>query len=92
MGPSGSGKTTFLNGRLGQCLRKQCSARKYANHTTLKHPAPIPFTVLCGKVGGECVITGAVRVNGEHMPLDKLKKIMGFVPQDDIVHVDLTVR
>ena len=48
--------------------------------------------MLCGKVGGECVITGAVRVNGEHMPLAKLRKIMGFVPQDDIVHVDLTVR
>ena len=54
--------------------------------------ALFPFTVLCGKVGGECVITGAVRVNGEHMPLAKLRKIMGFVPQDDIVHVDLTVR
>ena len=38
------------------------------------------------------MITGEVRVNDEHMPLAKLHKIMGFVPQDDIVHVDLTVR
>ncbi len=44
------------------------------------------------QVGGNCIITGAVRVNDEHMPLAKLKKIMGFVPQDDTVHVDLTVR
>ena len=60
-------------------------------HSLGEIPCSTP-TVLCGKVGGECVITGAVRVNDEHMPLAKLRKIMGFVPQDDTVHVDLTVR
>jgi ABC-type multidrug transport system ATPase subunit len=43
-------------------------------------------------VGGDCIITGSVLVNDKHMPLAKLKKIMGFVPQDDTVHTDLTVR
>lgn len=62
----------------------------FADFITLK--LPFPPSVLCGKVGGECVITGAVRVNDEHISLAKLRKIMGFVPQDDIVHVDLTVR
>ncbi len=33
-----------------------------------------------------------MRVNDENMPLAKLRKITGFVPQDDIVHSDLTVR
>ena len=51
-----------------------------------------PLSVMCGKTGRGCVVTGAVRVNGEQMALHKLQKVLGFVPQDDIVHVDLTVR
>lgn len=50
------------------------------------------LNVLSGKVGGKAIITGMVRVNEESMTLGKIQKIMGFVPQDDIVHVDLTVR
>lgn len=33
-----------------------------------------------------------VAINGANLPLSTLKQIMGFVPQDDIVHEDLTVR
>ena len=47
---------------------------------------------MCGKVGGQSVITGMVLVNDEHIPLVRLKNITGFVPQDDIVHHDLSVR
>ena len=35
---------------------------------------------------------GRVRVNGREMELSALQAITGFVPQDDIVHEDLTVR
>ncbi|GFR49862.1 hypothetical protein Agub_g11964 [Astrephomene gubernaculifera] len=49
------------------------------------------LNVLCGKISTG-VIMGQVRVNGEDMPVTRLKKITGFVPQDDIVHEDLTVR
>ena len=36
--------------------------------------------------------SGEIVYNGkEHMP-NKVKALMGFVPQDDIVHEDLTVR
>ncbi len=51
-----------------------------------------PPCLLGSQVGGDCVITGGVRINEESMPLSRLRKIMGFVPQDDIVHCDLTVR
>lgn len=36
--------------------------------------------------------TGQVITNGETIPLARLQKVMGFVPQDDTVHQDLTVR
>lgn len=44
------------------------------------------------QVGQGAQITGQVRVNGEATPLSALRYAVGFVPQDDIVHEDLTVR
>ncbi|KAK9803611.1 hypothetical protein WJX72_004863 [[Myrmecia] bisecta] len=38
------------------------------------------------------VTTGDVWVNERNIPLSRLRRILGFVPQDDIVHEDLTVR
>jgi hypothetical protein len=35
---------------------------------------------------------GAVRVNKREMDLKRLQAITGFVPQEDVVHEDLTVR
>eukprot|EP00884_Botryococcus_braunii_P009426 jgi/Botrbrau1/18485/Bobra.0072s0065.1 len=36
--------------------------------------------------------TGRLWVNGREMRLSRLRRVMGYVPQDDIVHEDLTVR
>ena len=47
---------------------------------------------MCGRTGRECNVFGTILVNGEEIALQRIKKIIGFVPQDDIVHVDLTVR
>ena len=47
---------------------------------------------MCGRTDAGCVISGTVKVNGEEVSLKKLQKILGFVPQDDVVHTDLTVR
>ncbi|KXZ50275.1 hypothetical protein GPECTOR_17g914 [Gonium pectorale] len=49
------------------------------------------LNVLCGKTSAG-QLKGHVRVNGDKVPMERLKKIMGFVPQDDILHEDLTVR
>jgi len=37
-------------------------------------------------------MTGSVRINGKPAEIAKLKQNFGFVPQDDTVHEDLTVR
>ncbi|KAG1680619.1 hypothetical protein FOA52_015068 [Chlamydomonas sp. UWO 241] len=50
------------------------------------------LNVLCGNVSRDSVINGQVRVNGTPVLLSRLTNITGFVPQDDIVHADLTVR
>merc|ERR1711972_1200462 len=49
------------------------------------------MNVLCGKATyGKT--TGHIYVNGEECDIGKYKSIIGFVPQDDIVHEGLTVR
>ena len=44
------------------------------------------------QVGNKAVLTGTIKVNGVATSTKVLQKVMGFVPQDDIVHEDLTVR
>lgn len=49
------------------------------------------LNALAGKSSG-CEINGQILVNGNPDPLRSYKKIIGFVPQDDIVHGNLTVE
>lgn len=44
-----------------------------------------------GKTAG-CTMTGSILINGRPDPIQSYKKIVGFVPQDDIVHGNLTVE
>ena len=37
-------------------------------------------------------ITGSVKINGNDSKIEKHKAVIGFVPQEDIVYPDLTVR
>jgi len=37
-------------------------------------------------------MSGRVLVNGRNVPISSISSVTGFVPQDDIVHSDLTVR
>ncbi|KAJ0779581.1 putative ABC-type molybdate transporter [Helianthus annuus] len=39
-----------------------------------------------------CKITGSILINGKPDSIHSYKKIIGFVPQDDIVHGNLTVE
>lgn len=50
------------------------------------------LNVLMGKAGRLGKTSGSIRVNGRAMRLPQLRVITGFVPQDDIVHEDLTVH
>ncbi|KAJ8438441.1 hypothetical protein Cgig2_004551 [Carnegiea gigantea] len=49
------------------------------------------LSAVCGKVRG-CNITGEVLINGKNESIHSYKRIIGYVPQDDIVHGDLTVE
>ncbi|KAJ6414744.1 hypothetical protein OIU84_003706 [Salix udensis] len=49
------------------------------------------LSALTGKATG-CTMTGMVLVNGKMEPIQSYRKIIGFVPQDDIVHGNLTVE
>mmetsp|Transcript_287 Transcript_287/g.669 ORF Transcript_287/g.669 Transcript_287/m.669 type:complete len:885 (-) Transcript_287:68-2722(-) len=52
------------------------------------------LNVLCGKTKafGDWEVAGEVLINGVPGDISVLKPVMGFVPQDDIVHEWMTVR
>ncbi|GAA0148349.1 ATP-binding cassette [Lithospermum erythrorhizon] len=49
------------------------------------------LSALAGKVVG-CRISGIILINGKMETIHSYKRIVGFVPQDDIVHGNLTVE
>ncbi|KAL8130618.1 hypothetical protein V2J09_019773 [Rumex salicifolius] len=49
------------------------------------------LTALAGKTIG-CTTSGLILINGVKESIHSYRKIVGFVPQDDIVHGDLTVE
>lgn len=49
------------------------------------------LSALAGKATG-CAMSGHILINGKAEPIRSYKKIIGFVPQDDIVHGNLTVE
>ncbi|KAI4383786.1 hypothetical protein MLD38_009586 [Melastoma candidum] len=46
---------------------------------------------ITGKATG-CTVSGTILINGKDESIHSYKKIIGFVPQDDIVHGNLTVE
>ena len=49
------------------------------------------LSALAGKIRG-CTMTGSILVNGRPESIHCYQKIVGYVPQDDIVHGNLTVE
>lgn len=49
------------------------------------------LSALAGKTFG-CLVSGSILVNGRNESIRSFKKIIGFVPQDDVVHGNLTVE
>ncbi|XP_027366945.1 ABC transporter G family member 28-like [Abrus precatorius] len=49
------------------------------------------LSALAGKAFG-CLVTGSILINGRNESIHSFKKITGFVPQDDVVHGNLTVE
>lgn len=49
------------------------------------------LSALAGKATG-CTVSGLILINGKAESIHSYKKIIGFVPQDDVVHGNLTVE
>eukprot|EP00425_Heterocapsa_triquetra_P041907 CAMPEP_0195075524 /NCGR_PEP_ID=MMETSP0448-20130528/18379_1 /TAXON_ID=66468 /ORGANISM="Heterocapsa triquestra, Strain CCMP 448" /LENGTH=1151 /DNA_ID=CAMNT_0040107913 /DNA_START=69 /DNA_END=3524 /DNA_ORIENTATION=- len=81
------GSRRFLQGVTGTFIAGTISAimgPSGAGKTTF-------MNVLCGKANYGTP-NGTIRINGEKCELTQIKNILGFVPQDDVVHEMLTVR
>ncbi|EFJ20608.1 hypothetical protein SELMODRAFT_443919 [Selaginella moellendorffii] len=50
------------------------------------------LNAVAGKAASECNTTGHMYINGKQGSIRSYRKIIGFVPQDDIVHGSLTVE
>ncbi|CAN6461511.1 unnamed protein product [Victoria cruziana] len=87
--------TLTLKGKKKNLLR--CVTGKIApgHITALMGPSGAGKTTLLNALAGKatgCTLTGVVLVNGKMESIHSYKKIIGFVPQDDIVHGNLTVE
>ncbi|KAH9617762.1 hypothetical protein KSS87_010598 [Heliosperma pusillum] len=87
--------TLTLKGKK-QCLLKNLTGKIMpARITAVMGPSGAGKTTflsaLAGKATG-CTKSGLVLINGRFESIQSYKKIIGFVPQDDIVHGNLTVE
>ncbi|XP_050209949.1 ABC transporter G family member 28-like [Mercurialis annua] len=63
--------------------------------TTVMGPSGAGKTTFLSALAGRtigCNLSGVVLINGKNESIRSYKKIIGFVPQDDIVHGNLTVE
>jgi len=78
-----------------KCLDKVTGEFKAGRMCAIMGPSGAGKTtfmnVLCGKATYG-VMSGKVLINGRPIPITSISSVVGFVPQDDIVHNELTVR
>ncbi|KAJ3232663.1 hypothetical protein HDU81_002813 [Chytriomyces hyalinus] len=61
--------------------------------TAIMGPSGSGKTTLMNVLMGKLTKTsGDLEINGQHVDMKKLKKLVGYVPQDDVMLSDLTVR
>ncbi|KAK9283806.1 hypothetical protein L1049_012060 [Liquidambar formosana] len=87
--------TLTLKGKKKQLLRCVTGKIMPGRITAVMGPSGAGKTTflsaLVGKAIG-CTTTGVILINGKNESIHSYKKIIGFVPQDDIVHGNLTVE
>lgn len=87
--------TLTLKGKNKHLLRCVTGTLKPGRITAVMGPSGAGKTsflsALAGKAVG-CSMTGLILINGKKESIHSYKKIVGFVPQDDIVHGNLTVE
>lgn len=87
--------TLTLKAKKKHLLRCVTGDIKPGRITSVMGPSGAGKTTLLSAIAGKaigCNVTGSILINGKHESIHSYKKIIGFVPQDDIVHGNLTVE
>ncbi|KAK6156349.1 hypothetical protein DH2020_010597 [Rehmannia glutinosa] len=87
--------TVTLKQKKKHLLRSVTGEIRPGRITALMGPSGAGKTTLLSALAGKtigCSITGLVLINGKAESISSYKKIVGFVPQDDVVHGNLTVE
>ncbi|XP_062092993.1 ABC transporter G family member 24-like [Humulus lupulus] len=87
--------TLTLKGKNKHILRCVTGNIKPGRITSVMGPSGAGKTTLLSAIAGKavgCSMSGLILINGKNESIHSYKKIIGFVPQDDIVHGNLTVE
>ncbi|XVE68841.1 hypothetical protein DITRI_Ditri09bG0102200 [Diplodiscus trichospermus] len=87
--------TLTLKGKDKHLLRCVTGKIKPGRITAVMGPSGAGKTTFISALAGKaigCRITGLILINGKNESIRSYRKIIGYVPQDDIVHGNLTVE
>lgn len=87
--------TLTLKAKNKHLLRCVTGGIKPGRITAVMGPSGAGKTTFLSAVAGKpigCKMTGLILINGKNESIHSYKKIVGFVPQDDVVHGNLTVE
>ncbi|KAL8538643.1 hypothetical protein ACS0TY_000604 [Phlomoides rotata] len=87
--------TVTLKGKHKNLLRSVTGRIKPGRITAIMGPSGAGKTTFLSALAGKavgCMVNGTILINGKAVPIHSYRKIIGFVPQDDIVHGNLTVE
>lgn len=87
--------TLTLKAQNKHILRNVTGKIKPGRITAVMGPSGAGKTTLLSALAGKafgCLVTGSILINGRNESIQSYKKIIGFVPQDDVVHGNLTVE
>lgn len=87
--------TVTLKGKKKHLLRSVTGKVMPGRITAVMGPSGAGKTTLLSALAGKahgCTMSGLILINGKDESIHSYKKIIGFVPQDDIVYGNLTVE
>ncbi|KAJ1403109.1 P-loop containing nucleoside triphosphate hydrolase [Sesbania bispinosa] len=87
--------TLTLKAQNKHILRNVTGKIKPGRITAVMGPSGAGKTTLLSALAGKafgCLVTGSILINERNESIHSFKKIIGFVPQDDVVHGNLTVE
>ncbi|GFP97006.1 ABC transporter g family member 24 [Phtheirospermum japonicum] len=87
--------TVTLKGKHKNLMRAVTGKIKPGRITAIMGPSGAGKTTLLSALTGKAVgfmVNGTILINGKSVSIHSYRKIIGFVPQDDIVHGNLTVE